>query len=88
MLVCVFCVGGGSLGLQRYLSTSSSSHSLVTGCMMELHTPVVQYLLVTTNALHNMNSLRNLIRHVYCRQSNILQSTETIWTCLFQLPLG
>lgn len=41
MSVCVFCVDGGSLGLQRHLSTSSSNHSLVTGCMMELHTPVV-----------------------------------------------
>ena len=40
MSLLMFCVGGGSLGLQRCLSTSSSNHSLVTGCLMELHTPV------------------------------------------------
>ena len=38
----MFCVDEGSLGLQRCLSTSSSNHSLVTGCMMELHTPVMR----------------------------------------------
>ena len=43
MSVLVFCVGGGSLGLQRCLSTSSNNQSLVTGCMIELHTPVDYY---------------------------------------------
>ena len=40
MSLFMFCVGGGSLGLHRCLSTSSSNHSLVTGRMMELHRPV------------------------------------------------
>ena len=40
MSVFMFCVGGGSLGRQRCLSTSSNNHSLVTGCMIELHTPI------------------------------------------------
>ena len=43
MSMLMFCVGGGSLGLQRCLSTSSNNHSLVTGCMIELHTPVDYY---------------------------------------------
>ena len=51
MFVRVFCVGGGSLGFQRHLSTSSSNHSLVTGWMIELHTPVVQCLLVTVECI-------------------------------------
>ena len=38
----MFCVSEGSLGFQQCLSTSSSNHSLVTGCMMELHTPVMR----------------------------------------------
>ena len=78
MLVCVFCVGGGSLGLQRYLSTSSRSHSLVTGCMMELHTPVVQYLLVTFK--HELFEELNTtcVLQTNTLWSNILQSIATI----------
>ena len=51
MSVFMFCVGGGSLGLQRCLSTSSNNHSLVTGCMMELHTPKNYYTISYPNLL-------------------------------------
>ena len=40
MSLFTFCAGGGSFGLHRNLSISSSNHPLVTGCMIELHTPV------------------------------------------------
>jgi len=61
MSVCVFCVGGGSLGLQRHLSTSSSNHSLVTGCMMELHTPVEQYLISMNSKYHMCTTDKDLL---------------------------
>lgn len=60
MSVFMFCVAGGSLGLHRHLSTSSSNHSLVTGCMIELHTPAcIELALSSDLTIRIYNNIEN-----------------------------